>query len=95
MTSESGSGYTWSINSQENQLTAWSNDPVSDPPSEMMYVRDDETGELWSPTPLPRRKDDGEYIVHNGHGYASVEEDSQGSALEMVQFVTTDDTVKR
>ena len=32
--SESGSGYTWSLNSRENQLTPWSNDPVSDPPGE-------------------------------------------------------------
>ncbi len=94
LTSESGSGYTWSINSQENQLTAWSNDPVSDPPSEMMYVRDDETGELWSPTPLPIREDDGEYIVHHGHGYSRFEYDSHGIALELVQFVPTDDPVK-
>ena len=41
--SESGSGYTWSINSRENQLTAWSNDPVGDPPGEVLYVRDDDT----------------------------------------------------
>ena len=43
-------GYTWSVNSRENQLTPWSNDPVSDPPGEAIYVRDEETGELWGPT---------------------------------------------
>jgi len=43
---ESGSGYTWSGNSRENQLTPWSNDPVSDPVSEAIYVRDDDSGEL-------------------------------------------------
>ena len=31
-TATEGSGYTWSANSRENQLTPWSNDPVSDPP---------------------------------------------------------------
>src|SRR6185295_5303042 len=41
--SETGAGYTWSENSRENQLTAWSNDPVVDPPSEVLYLRDDET----------------------------------------------------
>ena len=41
--SESGSGYTWSLNSRENQLTPWSNDPVSDPPGETIYVRDEDT----------------------------------------------------
>ena len=94
LASEAGSGYTWSINSQENQLTAWSNDPVSDSPSEMLYVRDDETGELWSPTPLPIREEDGEYIVRHGHGYSRFEYDSHGIALELVQFVPTDDPVK-
>ncbi|HEX5611709.1 MAG TPA: glucoamylase family protein, partial [Burkholderiales bacterium] len=37
-----GSGYTWSLGSRENQLTPWSNDPVSDRPGEVLYVRDDE-----------------------------------------------------
>src|SRR6266550_8041927 len=54
--SESGAGYTWSINSHENQLTAWSNDPVTDPPGETIYVRDEESGELWGPTALPSRQ---------------------------------------
>ena len=41
------------VNSRENQLTPWSNDPVSDPPGEAIYLRDEETGELWSPTVAP------------------------------------------
>ena len=52
-----GSGYTWSVNSRENQLTPWSNDPVSDRPGEAFYLRDDDTGELWCPTALPIRDD--------------------------------------
>ena len=50
---ESGGGYTWSQNSRENRLTPWSNDAVSDPPGEIIYLRDEETGETWTPTPLP------------------------------------------
>ena len=50
-----GGGYTWSVNSRENQLTPWSNDPVSDRPGEAFYLRDDDTGDLWSPTALPIR----------------------------------------
>ena len=45
-----GGGYTWSINSRENQLTQWSNDPVTDRPGEVLYLRDEDTGELWGPT---------------------------------------------
>jgi cellobiose phosphorylase len=53
LTTEAGLGYTWSGNSQMNRLTPWSNDPVSDAPSEVVYLRDEETGEVWTPTPLP------------------------------------------
>ena len=49
LVSEAGSGYTWAGNSQANRLTPWSNDPVSDPPGEVVYLRDEETGEVWSP----------------------------------------------
>ena len=45
-----GSGYTWSVNSRENQLTPWSNDPVTDRPGEAFYLHDDDSGELWCPT---------------------------------------------
>ena len=58
---EAGAGYTWAGNAQMNRLTPWSNDPVADPPGEALYLRDEETGEFWSPDagPLRRRSDDG------------------------------------
>ena len=55
--SAEGSGFTWSLNSQQNQLTPWSNDPVSDPPGEAIYLRDEDSGEFWGPTALPIRED--------------------------------------
>jgi cyclic beta-1,2-glucan synthetase len=94
LASEAGAGCTWSINSQENQLTAWSNDPVSDPPSEAFYVRDDASGDLWSPTPLPIREPGGEYTIRHGQGYSRFAYDAHGIALDLVQFVPTDDPVK-
>ena len=54
-----GGGYTWSINSRENQLTPWSNDPVGDRPGEVIYVRDEDSGALWGPTALPIREEAG------------------------------------
>ena len=56
-----GAGYTWSINSRENQITPWSNDPVSDRPGEVIYVRDEDTDELWGPTALPIREETAPY----------------------------------
>src|SRR3989454_6256395 len=92
--SESGTGYTWSVNSHENQLTAWSNDPVSDPPGEAIYVRDEESGELWGPTALPIRERTGSYVARHGPGYSRFERASHGVALELLQFVPLDDPVK-
>ncbi len=53
--SESGGAYTWCENAHEMRLTPWYNDPVSDASGEALYVRDEESGRFWSPTPLPAR----------------------------------------
>ena len=92
--SESGSGCTWSGNSRENQLTPWSNDPVSDPPGEVFYIRDDETNELWTPTALPIRVDNTSYVIRHGQGYSRFEHVSHGIHSDLLQFVTSDDPVK-
>ncbi len=92
--SESGSGYTWSINSRENQLTPWSNDPVSDPPGEAIYVRDEESGEVWGPTALPIREAGRPYMASHGQGYSRFEHVSHGISLELLQFVPIEDPIK-
>jgi cyclic beta-1,2-glucan synthetase len=92
--SESGSGYTWSLNSRENQLTQWSNDPVSDPPGETIYLRDEDSGELWGPTVLPIREEASSYIVRHGQGYSRFEHASHGVSLDLLQFVPLEDPIK-
>ena len=79
--SESGPATPGRVNSRENQLTPWSNDPVSDPPGETIYVRDEETGELWGPTPLPIREDASPYVARHGQGYSRFEHTSHGISL--------------
>ena len=92
--SAEGSGYTWSVNSQQNQITPWSNDPVSDAPGEVIYLRDEESGDLWSPTALPIREEGSSYVARHGQGYSRFEHVSHGIALEMLQFVPVDDPIK-
>jgi cyclic beta-1,2-glucan synthetase len=92
--SEAGAGYTWCGNSRENQLTPWSNDPVGDPPGEIIYVRDDDSGALWGPTALPIRDDTGAYVARHGQGYSRFERVAHGLALDLVQFVPWRDPVK-
>jgi cyclic beta-1,2-glucan glucanotransferase len=94
LVSESGSGFTWSLNSHENQLTPWSNDPVSDPTGEAIYIRDESSGEVWSATALPIRDETAEYVAIHGQGYSRFQHGSRGILAELVQFVPLQDPIK-
>ncbi len=91
--SESGSGYTWFGNSQLNRLTPWNNDPVSDPSGEVVYLRDDATGEFWTPTPRPLGLG-ASTLVRHGQGYTVFEQNARGLAQELLVFVPVDAAVK-
>jgi len=89
-----GSGYTWSLSSRENQLTPWSNDPVTDRPGEVLYVCDEESGELWGPTASPIRDEGAPYIARHGQGYSRFEHTAHGIVLDLLQYVPLDDPIK-
>src|SRR5688572_10128980 len=93
LVSESGMGSTWAKNSGENRLTPWRNDVVSDLPSEAIYLRDEDTGQVWSPTPLPTRAD-APYLVRHGAGYSTFEHASHGLEQNVRIFVVPDEPVK-
>jgi len=92
--SADGSGFTWARNSQQNQLTPWSNDPVCDPPGEAIYVRDEETGNVWGPTALPIRNPAARYTVRHGQGFSRFETSAHGIELSLTQYVPVDDPIK-
>jgi cyclic beta-1,2-glucan synthetase len=91
--SETGSSYTWSENSHEFRLTPWANDPVSDKSGEALYIRDDQTGQVWSPSPWPAPGDSA-YVARHGFGYSIFEHTEDGIATELCVFVATDEPVK-
>jgi len=93
LVSESGSSYTWAENSHEFRLTPWLNDPVSDGSGEAVYIRDEESGAYWSPTPLPARGPN-PYVARHGFGYSVFEYAQDGIVSELSQFVATDAPVK-
>jgi cyclic beta-1,2-glucan synthetase len=94
LASADGSGSTWSLNAQQNQITPWCNDPVSDTPAEAIYVRDENSGDLWSATPLPIRERSSVYVVRHGFGYTRSGHTSHGIALSLTQFVPLADPIK-
>ena len=91
--SESGSAYTWSENAHEFRLTPWHNDPVSDAGGEAIYLRDEETGHVWSPTPLPVPAAM-PYVIRHGFGYSVFETRTGGIESELRVYVASDAAVK-
>ncbi|MDE2368268.1 MAG: cyclic beta 1-2 glucan synthetase [Burkholderiales bacterium] len=104
--SEAGSAYTWCENAHELRLTPWHNDPVSDSGGEALFLRDEDSGQVWSPTSQqatgdPRDlRESGEpgaatpYRVRHGFGYSVFEHDEAAVHSELTVFVATDDAVK-
>ena len=91
--SADGSGYCWAENSRDNQLTPWSNDPVGDPPGDALYIRDEETGDLWSPTAQPIRGG-ARYTTRHGFGYSRFEHETHGIATDLLQYVPLSDPIR-
>ncbi|WP_312770122.1 GH36-type glycosyl hydrolase domain-containing protein [Pseudoxanthomonas mexicana] len=91
--SESMAGYTWFENAHEFRLTPWHNDPVADSGGEAFYLRDEETGHVWSPLPLPCRGH-GAYRTRHGFGYSVYEHVEDGIASELWVYVAVEDAVK-
>ncbi len=92
--SAEGGGFTWARNSRENQLTPWSNDPVADPPGEALYLRDEKSGEVWSPTAAPIRDYGARYSARHGQGYSRFGHSSHGIDLDLTVYVPMDDPIK-
>ncbi|WP_341929180.1 GH36-type glycosyl hydrolase domain-containing protein [Methyloversatilis discipulorum] len=91
--SECGSAYTWCDNAHEFRLSPWHNDPVSDTGGEAIYLRDEESGRFWSPTPLPVRATSA-FTIRHGFGYSVFETVCDGIQSELWVFVAIDAPVK-
>ncbi len=90
---EAGLGFTWAINSGENRLTPWFNDPIEDPQGERLYLRDEENARVWTPTPLPAGGNSA-CRVHQGPDRTAWHRDSEGLEQELSVFVPVTDPVK-
>ncbi len=93
MVTENGRCYTWSENAQIFRLTPWYNDPVTDASGEALYIRDEESGQFWSPTPLPARGSTS-YVIRHGFGYSTFEHIEGGVRTKLQVYVAMDAPVK-
>ncbi|MFI5301386.1 MAG: GH36-type glycosyl hydrolase domain-containing protein, partial [Polyangiales bacterium] len=93
LVSETGASFTWCGNSQRHRLTPWSNDPISDPSGEALYIRDEDDGEVWSPTPMPTGGT-ASYEVHHGQGYTRFQHRRGDLSHVLTMLVSPKDPVK-
>lgn len=90
---ENMGGYTWYKNSRLNRISTWENDPVLDLPSEVIFVKDEQTKKCWSlgQNPMPDNKN---YNVIYGCGYCKYIHKCNGIEQELEMFVPQQDSVK-
>ncbi|MGN6730108.1 MAG: GH36-type glycosyl hydrolase domain-containing protein, partial [Rhodanobacteraceae bacterium] len=91
--SESGSAYSFATNAHEFRLTPWRNDPLTDATGEAFWLRDEESGEFWSPMPLPTRSGD-PYLTAHGFGYTRYQHAHADIASELDVFVVREAPLK-
>ncbi len=96
MVNASGAAFTWAGNSRENRLTSFANDPVADTTGEAIYLRDEDSGEVWgaTPGPLPRRPDGEPWVVRHSAGVTRFEHAGSGLTQQLDVFVAPEDSVK-
>jgi cyclic beta-1,2-glucan synthetase len=93
LVTETGGGFTWFGNSREFKLTSWTNDTSADSPSERLYLRDEQTGEIFFP--LPQAVDrGGEYKVTHSAGFSRFTTAQNELKIETTLFVDVDDPIK-
>ena len=85
------SGYTWNKNSRLNRLTAWSNKPISNPPSEVWYIIENNT--MWTIN-SGVNPNENYYYINYGFGYAKYKNTNNELIQEVEVFVPENEPLK-
>ncbi len=92
--SQTGSGFSWIDNSQLSTITRWQQDLATDRSGKFVYVRDSESGQLWSLSPSPVWGPLDRFACRHGMGYTSFETASHGVAARWTLFCDASETVE-
>ncbi len=92
--SAEGSGFTWSVNSRDYQLTSWSNDAVVNRSGEAFYLTDLDSGAVMTPFAALSRRPDIRFEARHGLGYSVFSSVQHDIALELTQTIDREKPVK-
>jgi len=90
--SQTAGGFSFHRDPKERRITKYryNNVPI-DRPGRYFYVKDEKTGEFWSPTWQPVMKDLDSYECHHGQGYTKISSAYKGISHSVLYFVAPDD----
>ena len=90
--SQTGGGFSFHRDPRERRITKYryNNIPV-DRPGRYFYIKDEETGEFWSPAWQPVMKDMDSYECRHGQGYTVISSEYKGIGHEILYFVPQDE----
>lgn len=92
--SQSGSGYSWRTHASLNRITRWEQDLIKDEWGKYIYIKDETSGDFWSPSWKPTCKEPQEYEVRHGQGYSIFETKYFDIKTNLTMFVSKDDPVE-
>ena len=92
--SQTGGGFSWLTHSEFNRVNRWHQDLIQDNWGKFLYVKNNETGEVWSPTFLPVKTPLDGYECRHGFGYTVFTSEYKGIKIEMTVFVPLNDTLE-
>lgn len=86
-------GFTWSNNSRLNRISAWENSPITDIPSEIIYLKDKQTGQYWNLSENLSNSPQ-EYYLTYGFGYVNLKTIKNKIIHELETFVAKENNIK-
>ncbi len=92
--SQSGGGFSWLDHSEFNRITRWHQDLIKDDWGKYIYIKNNDTGEIWSPTWAPVKTKLDKYECRFGTGYAKFKTEYKGIIVELILFVPFNDTLE-
>jgi len=92
--SQIGGGFSWDTHSEFNRLNRWHQDLVQDNWGKYFYVKDNLTGDVWSPTWMPVKTELDFYQVAYGFGYAKFTSEYKGIKIILTVFIPVDENIE-
>ena len=92
--SQTGGGFSWDVHSEFNRITRWHQDLIQDNWGKYIFIKNNETGEVWSPTWQPVKTELDKYECRYGLGYARFTSTYKNIKIELTIFVPFDNTLE-